>query len=58
MDETAPSTSIGRRLIAIVVLIVAVWFLLKWAIGLIMGVATLIAIVLAIGAVIWALRTL
>jgi hypothetical protein len=58
MDDTASSASLGKRLIAIVVLIIAAWILLKWAIGLIMGVATLIVVVLAIGAVFWALRTL
>ena len=58
MEETATGPSLGKRLLAIIVLVVAVWFLLKWVIGLLLGVATLIAIVAAIGAVIWALRTL
>jgi len=58
MDDTASSSSLGKRLLAIVVLLIAGWILLKWAIGLIMGVATLIVIVLAIVAVFWAVRTL
>ncbi len=58
MDETASSSSLGKRLLAIVVLLIAGWILLKWAIGLIMGVATLIIIVLAVVGVFWAIRTL
>jgi hypothetical protein len=59
MDETASSSaSLGKRLIALVVLVIAAWILLKWAIGLIMGVATLIVIVLAVFGVLWAIRTL
>lgn len=56
-DETA-SPSLLKRLLAVVVLIVACWILLKWIIGLIAGLATLIVIVLAIAAVVWALRVL
>jgi membrane protein required for beta-lactamase induction len=58
MDETASSSSLGKRLLAIVVLLIAGWILLKWAIGLIMGVATLIVILLAVVGVFWAIRTL
>jgi hypothetical protein len=59
MDETASSSaSLGKRLVALVVLVIAAWILLKWAIGLIMGVATLIVIVLAVVGVLWAIRTL
>ena len=40
------------------VLAVAAWFLLKVVIGVIAGVAFFVAVVLAIVAVVWAMRTL
>jgi hypothetical protein len=58
MEDTASSPSLLKRLLAIVVLIIASWILLKWVIGLIMGLATIIVIVVAVVAVIWALRTI
>ena len=49
-------SDLAQRLIAIVVLVVAAWFLLKVIIGVVAGVAWLVAVVLAIVAVIWALN--
>jgi hypothetical protein len=46
------------RIIAIAVLVVAIWFLAHFVIGLIAGLATVIAIVAAIAAIIWAIRVL
>jgi uncharacterized membrane protein YccC len=57
MDETA-KPSLLKRLLALVVLAVAAWILLKFVIGLIAGVATLVVIVLCLVAVVWALRVL
>jgi hypothetical protein len=57
MDDTA-KPSILRRLLALVVLAVAAWILLKFVIGLIAGVATVIVIALCVVAVVWALRVL
>ena len=57
MDETA-KPSLLRRLLALVVLAVAAWILLKFVIGLLAGLATIIVIVLCIVAVVWALRVL
>jgi hypothetical protein len=57
MDEPS-SPSIGARVLAVLVLAVAAWFLLKVVIGVIAGVAFLVAVVLALVAVVWALRTL
>ncbi|HWH96346.1 MAG TPA: hypothetical protein VNT03_20960 [Baekduia sp.] len=57
MDETA-RPSILKRLLALVVLAIAAWILLKFVIGLIAGVATLVVIVLCLAAVVWALRVL
>jgi hypothetical protein len=58
MDETANKPSLLRRLLALVVLAVAAWILLKFVIGLIAGVATVVVIVLCVVAVVWALRAL
>jgi hypothetical protein len=57
MDETA-KPSLLKRLLALVVLAVAAWILLKFVIGLLAGLATIIVIVLCIVAVVWALRIL
>jgi hypothetical protein len=58
MDDTAAKPSILKRLLALVVLAIAAWILLKFVIGLIAGLATIIVIVLCIVAVVWALRVL
>jgi uncharacterized membrane protein YccC len=58
MDETAAKPSLLKRLLALVVLAIAAWILLKFVIGLIAGLATVIVIVLAVVAVFWALNTL
>jgi uncharacterized membrane protein YccC len=58
MNEEAAKPSLLKRLLALVVLAVAAWILLKFVIGLIAGLATIIVIVLAIVAVIWAINTL
>jgi hypothetical protein len=57
MEETS-SPSFLRRILAVVVLAIAVWILIKFALGLIAWLATVIVIVGAIAAVIWAVRTL
>ncbi|MES1192853.1 MAG: hypothetical protein ABUM26_00895 [Solirubrobacterales bacterium] len=58
MEDTAAKPSILKRLLALVVLALAAWILLKFVIGLIAGLATIIVIVLCIVAVVWALRVL
>jgi len=58
MEDTSSSASFGKRILAVVVLAIAAWILLKFAIGLIAGLATIIVIVLAIAAIVWAVRTL
>ena len=55
-SEARPS--LGRRAIALVVLLIAGWILLKVVIGLIAGLATIIIIVVALVAIIWAWRIL
>ncbi|MCW2983418.1 MAG: hypothetical protein JWR63_988 [Conexibacter sp.] len=58
MDEQAAKPSLLKRLLALVVLAIAAWILLKFVIGLIAGLATVIVIVLCLVAVVWALRVL
>jgi uncharacterized membrane protein YccC len=57
-EATTAKPSLLKRLLALVVLAVAAWILLKFVIGLLAGLATIIVIVLAVVAVIWALNTL
>jgi predicted membrane protein len=54
----AAAGDLGRRMLAILVLIVAAWILLKIVIGIVAGVATVIVAVIAIFAVVWAIRVL
>jgi len=56
MAETAKG--FGMKLLAIAVLLVAAWVLLKMVIGLVMGLVWVIVAVLAVVAVVWALRVL
>jgi uncharacterized membrane protein YccC len=58
MDEPAAKPSLLKRLLALVVLAIAAWILLKFVIGLLAGLATIIVIVLCLVAVVWALRVL
>ena len=60
MSSSAPSrgSSLGKRAIALLVLLIAAWILFKVVIGIVTAAATIIVVVLAIFAVIWAIRTL
>ncbi len=60
MTTSTPSrgASLGRRAIALLVLLIAAWLLFKFVIGLVTAFATIIVVVLAIVAVIWAIRVL
>jgi hypothetical protein len=60
MSTSNPSrgSSLGKRAIALLVLLVAAWILFKVVIGVVTAVATVVVVVLAIFAVIWAIRVL
>ena len=59
MSTSTPSgASLGKRIVALLVLAVAAWILLKVVIGIVTAAATIIAVVLAIVAIIWAIRVL
>jgi hypothetical protein len=49
---------LGIRVLAILVLAIAAWVLLKLLIGVVTAVAWTVAVVLAIVAIIWAIRVL
>jgi hypothetical protein len=57
MEEEA-RPSLARRALAVLVLAVAGWILLKIVFGLLASIATFVIIVVAIVGIIWALRTL
>lgn len=48
----------AQKLIAIVILAVAAWFLFKVVIGIATAIATVVAVIVAIIAVVWALNKL
>ena len=57
MEEKSGS-SLAMKALAVIVLLVAAWILLRVVIGLIAGIAWFVVIVLAIVAIFWAWRTL
>jgi hypothetical protein len=58
MNESASGISLGKRALAFVVLLAVAWVLLKVVIGVVTAIAWTAVVVLAIVAVIWALRVL
>jgi hypothetical protein len=56
MEKTGPS--FVARIVAALVLVVAAWLLFKVVIGIVAGVAYLLVAVVAVIAVVWAVRTL
>jgi hypothetical protein len=59
MEKTEKSgSSLGRKAVAVVVLAVAAWLLLKVVIGLIAGIAWIVVVVVLVGGVLWAINTL
>jgi uncharacterized membrane protein len=52
------SRSFGRMVVAVLVLAVAAWVLLHFIIGIVTALAGIIVAVLAVVAVVWALRVL
>ena len=55
-EKTGPS--FGARILAAVVLAFAAWILFKVIIGIVAGVAYFLVVVVAVIAVVWAVRTL
>ncbi|HWF32712.1 MAG TPA: hypothetical protein VG188_09160 [Solirubrobacteraceae bacterium] len=57
MNESS-SRSLGRTVVAGLVLLVAAWLLLHFVIGIVTAIASVLVVVVAIVALIWALRVL
>ena len=55
-DTRGPS--LFARALAVVVLLVAAWLLLKFAIGIVAWLSTVVVVIVAVVAVVWALRVL
>ena len=49
---------LGRKAIALLVLLVAAWILFKVVLGIVAAVAWIVVAVLAIAAIVWAIRVL
>lgn len=58
MHETESKTSIGARVLALLVLAVAAWVLFKIVIGTVVAIAWTAAAIVAVVAVIWAINKL
>jgi hypothetical protein len=56
--STSSGASLGKRVIAFLVLLVAAWIIFKVVIHLAVALATVLAVVVAIIAAIWAIRVL
>jgi hypothetical protein len=57
MNESS-QRSLGRTVLAGLILLVAAWVLLHFVVGIVTAVASVVVVVLAIVAVIWAVRVL
>jgi hypothetical protein len=57
-EAESPRTPFRTRLIAILVLGICGWILLKFVIGLITGIATILVIVLCVFGIVWAFSKL
>jgi hypothetical protein len=58
MNETESKTSIGARIIAVLVLAVAAWVLFKIVIGTVVAIAWTAAAIVAVLAILWAINKL
>ena len=57
MKESS-SRSIGRTVVAGLILLVAAWVLLHFVIGIVTAIASVLVVVLAIAALVWGVRVL
>lgn len=59
MSTSTPSgSSLGKRALAVLILFIAAWILIKAVIGIAVAVFWVVIVVAAIAAVIWAIRVL
>ena len=52
------ASEVGKKLLAVLVLLVAAWILFKLVLGVVAAVAWIVVVVLAILAIVWAIRVL
>jgi len=57
-SQSSSSGSFGRSIVAVLILVVAGWLLLHFLIGIASALAGFVVFILAVVAVIWALRVL
>lgn len=57
-DETARPSSLGRRVLALLVVLAAAWVLLHFLVHLAVAIASTLVVVLALVALVWALRVI
>jgi hypothetical protein len=57
-SSSSSSGSLGRTVVAVLIMAVAAWVLLHFVIGIITFLAGIIVVVVAIAAVVWAVRVL
>ena len=55
-ESTSSHPSLGRRALALLILLIAAWVLLHFLIHIAVAIASVVVVVVAIVAVIWALR--
>jgi len=59
MTRSSPSRpSLGKRAVAVLVLLIAAWIIVKAVIGIAVAVFWVVLVVLAVAALIWAIRVL
>ena len=58
MENEKTGPSFGARIVAAIVLALGAWLLFKVIIGIVAGVAYFLVVVVAVIAVVWAVRTL
>jgi hypothetical protein len=58
MENEKTGPSFGARILAAIVLAFAAWILFKVIIGIVAGVAYFLVVIVAVIAVVWAVRTL
>ena len=56
--STTSSASLGKRALAVLVLLVAAWIIVKAVIGIAVAVFWAVLVIVAIAALIWAIRVL
>jgi hypothetical protein len=58
MEQSQSSPSFLKRVLAVVVLVIAAWIILKVVISAAVAIAWIAAVILAVVGVVWAIRTI